>query len=422
VFHWVDLEHRHPLGENELKLGATWGVDRLGFSNADSYTSQNYLLNEDIWAARVSWRSSKNKSFQLSWGADLERREATVQLRFGPLSSIISRERPVALGTIGGTWLQGIWAPSSQWRLIPGLRVDRYHLVSDFTAVGVEPRLAVRYSPIEPLTLKLGAGLFHQPPVTLISLPAADLDALRLGLQKGAQFSVGAEWKLPRDFELSAEVYFSPLMRAYEIDPFGTTGEPDAPTVGRAYGLELMLRRALGGGWFGWVSYTLSRSERRRTFGRHNGLGDIVSYDTANLPFAFDQTHVLNAVVSRRFPGNWSLGAAFHFNTGIPEAGGITSRTLVSSEGGEITRWVAADLDRVRRLPPFFRFDVRVGKSWAYDDFTLDVYLDFFNAALQKEVTGYDYTYDGEGGRRGMSRNPRSIPLFLPVLGAKGTY
>jgi hypothetical protein len=63
-----------------------------------------------------------------------------------------------------------------------------------------------------------------------------------------------------------------------------------------------------------------------------------------------------------------------------------------------------------------------VGKSWAYDDFTLDVYLDFFNAALQKEVTGYDYTYDGEGGRRGMSRNPRSIPLFLPVLGAKGPY
>src|SRR5512144_921705 len=54
------------------------------------------------------------------------------------------------------------------------------------------------------------------------------------------------------------------------------------PQVGRAYGLEFMLRRQAKSGIFGWVSYTLSYAERRR--------------EGVWAPYDFDRTHLVNVV------------------------------------------------------------------------------------------------------------------------------
>jgi len=62
--------------------------------------------------------------------------------------------------------------------------------------------------------------------------------------------------------------------------------------------------------------------------------------------------------------------------------------------------------------------DVRVAKSWAMKDFTLDAYLDLLNASLQQEVVGYEY----KNTDTGLEREPLGLPLILPLLGVKGTY
>src|SRR5207248_2850176 len=55
-----------------------------------------------------------------------------------------------------------------------------------------------------------------------------------------------------------------------------------APQLGRAYGLEVLLRRQSKNGPYGWLSYTLSRSERYR--------------DGGWVPYDFDRSHLVNVV------------------------------------------------------------------------------------------------------------------------------
>ena len=77
-----------------------------------------------------------------------------------------------------------------------------------------------------------------------------------------------------------------------------------APQLGRAYGLEVLLRRQSKTGLFGWISYTLSRSERYRD-------GDWVPYD-------FDRPHLFNLVAGLPLRRNWDLGLRLQYQSGRP--------------------------------------------------------------------------------------------------------
>ena len=74
---------------------------------------------------------------------------------------------------------------------------------------------------------------------------------------------------------------------------------------GQAYGLETMVRMRHEG-FYGWVTYTLSRSERWDA-------------QAGTQLFAFDQTHVLNIVASYGFEG-WRSGDAFSSRRGVRSA------------------------------------------------------------------------------------------------------
>ena len=70
----------------------------------------------------------------------------------------------------------------------------------------------------------------------------------------------------------------------------------DNAGVGRVYGLELLLRKELSERFFGWIAYTLSRSDRVDRPGLSQRL------------FDFDQTHNLTAIASYEFAPRWQLG------------------------------------------------------------------------------------------------------------------
>src|SRR5262245_49865224 len=70
---------------------------------------------------------------------------------------------------------------------------------------------------------------------------------------------------------------------------------------GRIYGGELLLRQSLSKWFFGWVSYTLMRSERK---------------DCANCAwrlFDFDQTHVLILALHAYLPKGFEIGTRFRY-------------------------------------------------------------------------------------------------------------
>ena len=445
-FHRVDLRGTHPLAGGEGEVGLTLGWDGLGLVGeqtrpqgaGNTLTRQKvgeYGFEQTSLAARASWTRRLSDALELRVGGDVENRRAATRI-FGtavppgwrPEDEADALKNPSSIGTFSGGYAALTWRPTERWMVQPGLRVDAYHLVPGITHTAVEPRLTVRHTLTDALTLKGGAGLFHQPPTVLLHIPVLDTNGLRYGLQAGAQFDVGAEWKVREGLELSADAFYNPLRRTVEFDLADVLENRrrrdlagvDPSASGYAYGVELMARHPLGRNWFGWISYSYLQSKRRVAFNRIGDDNRVVESVVGTLPFAFEQAHVLNAALSFKPGKDWTLGAVVHFNTGRPETGQITSLTQRPVTGPEGRRlWVREDLDRAGRLAPFFRVDLRVAKSWAFRDFTLDAYLDVLNASLQQEVLAYGYGYDESGA---LQREPQSLPLILPLLGVKGTY
>lgn len=440
VFHRADLRYRPRLGSAELEVGATLGLDRLQYLE-QAGAQRNSLLEIDsqLAAIRASCSTPVFPGVSLSVGADLEHRLGRRSLRVffsaDPFSSE-SASSPVAVGTFVGGYAE-LGARAGGFTFLPGLRVDNYHLVGGFNRVTLEPRLEVRKVVLEGLTLKAAAGLFHQPPSTLLSLPVLDVASLPEGLQRAAHLTLGAEWKLPAAFALDTSFYLNPLLRTIELNPFagpildgfqlgGSVQRRLAPppsregaSHGAAYGVELMLRKQLSDRWFGWISYALQRSERLTPFERYDSYGGIVYTDQAYLPYSLDQAHVLNAVASYRLGKSLTVGAALHYHTGRPETGGLTSETQRRGfDGFASPMWLPVDRDQADRLPPFFRLDARIANRWTWDSWVLDGYLDLFNLTLSREVVAYRYLNDG--GQ--LTKLPEGAVVSMPVLGLKGSY
>jgi TonB family protein len=443
LFHRVDLRDRRPLAGGELETGVTWGLDRLSTVGRSATDNTEFRIDQGTVAVRVGYDRRLSGQLALRGGADVDRKSAEVKASSdNPLDdsdvSEVQFDTPAAVGFFAGAWGELLWEPSQKWTLVPGLRVDNYHLSGGINHAALEPRLTARYRLREDVTLKAGAGLFHQAPTTLISLPVVDIAGLDQGLQEALQFSAGAEWKAPRSFELGVDFYVNPLLRTVELTPFAdetlTSGGggshedtlSNLASHGLAYGMEVLIRRPLGGNWFGWLSYSLQRSTRYTRFLRYDDHGEAIGTDSKNLPFVFDQTHIVNLVVSYKFANNFTLGGVLHFNTGRPEAGALGTQTQregtrVNPDQELVAAWVPVDRDQVDRLPAFFRFDVRLAKAWAYETFTLEAYLDMLNVTISKEVVGYSYGSQGPPGVP-LTKKAIGIPVVLPILGLKGRY
>jgi TonB family protein len=469
LFHRVDLRYRHPVGGGELEAGVTVGLDRFALENSTPREGGTEMrIDQRNATARLSYERGLGEGVTLRSGLDVDHKRAGFSLfqrsRESPTSPFTESniDAPVAIATFSGLWAELQWAKDA-WSVVPGIRLDNYHLNGGMDEFAVEPRITVRRKMGEQLSLKGGVGLYHQAPTTLISVPVIDIAALDQGLQQTLQVSAGAEYKNLWGFDVSLDGYVNPMIRTVELTPF--TSEDDAPIFeeppslpgdepgdggppggrgvvrpmaqdespipdislgdlssrGMSYGLELLIRRPLGGNWFGWLSYSLQRSTRHVRFNRYDSYGRQVGRAEGDLPYVFDQTHVLNLVLSYKFANNITLGGVVHFNTGRPESGNLTSRTQV--EGRELDgtpRWVPLDQDKVDRLPPFLRFDVRVSKAWVYDTFSLEAYLDMLNVTISQEVVAFDYG----GGYAGLplEKTPTGVPIVLPILGLKARY
>jgi hypothetical protein len=153
-------------------------------------------------------------------------------------------------------------------------------------------------------------------------------------------------------------------------------------------------------GLYGWLSYTLSRSERFLPGGRTQ-------------VFTFDQTHVLNLALSY----TWG---AFRFGARLTLATGRPVQDLLDPTGqSAIFDADSNDLDptvrgRRTRLPTFHQLDVRVDRDFRWGPLSGSVYVDIINVynAHNGEAYQYEYDFSKRGALPGLP--------FLPTLGIRG--
>jgi hypothetical protein len=433
VFHRVDLAWRMPLLGGQSEVGATWGTEQLGLiGSSGGKQFGQFVMRRGVWQARARFSKTWDQ-WTLDTGADVDRQDVFLEIARDPVLSLgtaSSLRQPLTLGTIAGVFADAAWT-NGAWTLAFGARADVFSLDGGVTHVRAEPRLSARWRLKDWLTLRSAAGLAHQAPTVLINLPVSDLSGLRDGVQQGARFEVGADAQLPFGLEASSSLFFNPLFGAIEysleelLSNRSRAGQPVGAVPGRAYGVEVMVRRKAQGRFFGWLSYTLLRSERYRRALQFDASAAVVEDVTAWLPFDFDQTHVLHLTAGVTLPRGFKVSAGFHVNSGRPESGVVSSRAQQPGvDPSSLTpTWVPVSLAREPRLPPFARLDVRASKTWVFDDFLLEASLDVLNASASSEVLGYTYDVtSGANGQPALRRTPFAIPLVLPTLGLKGVY
>jgi TonB family protein len=301
----------------------------------------------------------------------------------------------------------------SRVHVVPGVRVEPYLLTASkrFPAYGdtppiglfsestqVEPRLSARWTPVPALTWKAGWGQYHQPPAP------ADLSAVfgnpTLGLESAEHLLAGVAAGTPDVVSLEATAFRSTsqglAVRSPLADPLAAQALVGTG-IGRSRGVQVLVRKQVGKAFFGWITYTLSKSER------------ATAPEGAYYPYGFDQTHVLSAVASLALGAGFEIGGRFRYATGYPRT--PVTGAYFDAKTGTYEPFFGA-LNSIR-IPEFVQLDVRVSKRFAIRDGALEAYLDLQNvtnrANPEEIVYSLDYT---------QRRYITGLPI-LPVAGAR---
>lgn len=271
--------------------------------------------------------------------------------------------------------------PTDRLRITTGLHaaIDGYHEL-----FAVEPRLWMRYQLLEGTAIEGGIGSFHQEPGVLQSDPF--FGNPNLGMERGVHYGIGLEQRIWGPLALTVNGFYKTLDRlgvqSDEVEEIDGQLSPirfaDAG-LGRVYGLEVLLRAEPTERFFGWLSYTLMRSERR------DGGEDPWTL------FAFDQTHILTLVAGVTLPRGWEIGLRFQLTSGRPNTpvvGGI-----YQAESDSYQRVNGEPLSE--RMPFFHQLDLRIDKTWTIRRLLrVSLYLDVQNVYFNRNVEGYFYSFD----------------------------
>lgn len=293
------------------------------------------------------------------------------------------------------------WAPTDRLTLFPGVRLTQY--TEPLDKVSLDPRLRANYQVAESTAIKGGAGLYSQAPAPNELDPTYGNPLLRL--ERAAHYSVGVSQDLPRDISVEVTGFYknlwdmvSPSQRAALDDDGSVAPELYANEgIGRIYGVETLLRKNLTDNVFGWVSYTMMRSEIKPT-----------PDDDWRL-FDFDQTHILTILGVYKFPHDWQLGARFRLVSGNPTTP-VDNGILNAQNGGFIPLNGAINSDR---LPMFHQLDLRIDKKWVRKLMTFNVYLDVQNVYNRQNTEFALHSYNYQEVMYGSS-----LPI-IPSLGMK---
>jgi outer membrane receptor for ferrienterochelin and colicin len=293
--------------------------------------------------------------------------------------------------------------------LTPGLRATAIRSVGH-SLYALDPRFWAKVQVTDRATIKGSVGLYSQrPPSTdLIQAPFGNPN---LGPERAFQTSLGALYRFTDTINLDVTGFFNRRFKNI-VDPGDTIANADGSVtqlayanagIGRAYGLEVLLRHEVTAQFFGWIAYTLSRSEVRRT-------------DTTD-PYAlstFDQTHILTLVGSYRLPWGFELGARFRYVTGRPTTPTIHNYDVYSADSNSYSP-VNGPTNSARLLD-FHQLDLRLEKQFLFSNWSLSAYVDVQNVYNRKnaEASFYDYRFRQQYIVPG-------IPI-LPVLGVRGWF
>jgi hypothetical protein len=417
-FHRADLRwDRRTSATGHLRVALTLGYDRSATGNLSGTDNSSYI-ESGTFGVRMEWADRLGADADVLLGADAVMSPYRVVV---PFDSSVSGASTSTLGSESAAFLQTdvdsaaygelVWRPSPRVELRPGLRLDAFTArypgngtLGGMTggkaraAIGIDPRVAARWETSPSLAWIAALGVAHQPSNIPFPSPGLQFSQLSRGLQSAFQYSAGAEIKLPLEFTATGDVFlhdYTGLADYFETCP---PGESTCNFDGRAVGLEVLVRRPLTKRFTGWLSYTLSRTERDSYYGGRwiRRLSE------------FDRPHVVNLVLAADLGKRWRAGARVVGYSGLPYSSVSAGVGPPDSRGD-----------------PFVRLDLRIEKRWNALGGTMAVVLEWLNALLNKEAVGTTCTgtVTPTTGAFTTECKPNAIgPITFPSIGVEAAW
>ncbi len=292
-----------------------------------------------------------------------------------------------------GAYVMADFAPHPGTRITPGVRVDYYDRVG---AVTVTPRVTVRQRLADTWKLSATIGSYSRP------LERVEALQTNLSPELATQYVVGAEHKPADGITASMSAFYTDRRQLVVQDAVMAARDPKNAFVsrgyGRSFGVEALVR-VKRDKFFGWISYTLSRSDRVDSPTRDRRL------------FDFDQTHNLITLGSYTY-GRWEFGARWQLSSGNPVTPVIGS-IYQSDLNANIPILGPINSDRIDLA---HQLDVRIDRKWNFDTWNLSAYLDVTNVYANPRVLGFTYNFD-YSERQAIEELP-----IVPAIGLRGSY
>jgi hypothetical protein len=221
------------------------------------------------------------------------------------------------------------------------------------TYANLEPRITTNYRINDETSIKAGYARnvqhLHLLSNSVASSPSDQWigNSYNIKPEIADQLSLGYVTKLFKsNFEFTAETYYKYLQNQIDYKDgaeINTVSDVESVLlygIGRAYGLELLLKKKEGR-LTGWVGYTLSKTERKI-----DGINEGKWYNARQ-----DRTHDISVVGIYELNSRWSISGVFVYNTGDA----VTYPTgKYNLQGQTLYQYAARNANR---MPAYHRLD-----------------------------------------------------------------
>jgi len=269
---------------------------------------------------------------------------------------------------------------SKAWTTIAGLRYSDINVRDGFNTQEFSPRATVEYQLNKRTLFTATWGKYIQNPDG-----AAIIDGFgnpELKITKAEHRILGLEYLFNPWYSIKTEIYEKPMSDlVVSIDENEPPNNYSNEGSGNAKGIDIFLKRRAQQRRIGWLSLSLSKSERtnERTGVTRDFSGDI--------PVA------ITAVWGQPFSGSWNRwdwSFKAKFSSGNPYTPVIGRSRAIP--GDDTSIWVAQYGEKnSERTPNQFKLDIRFARTVLFKKTKLKYYFDIQNATFSKNVVGYDY-------------------------------
>ncbi len=304
-------------------------------------------------------------------------------------------------------------------------------------------------------TFIAGAGIYHRVPDPNQYSPSSGNPELRM--ERGEHYGVGIEqvfgaWTVKvegyRHYftdTVVADAYITTAVRENR-DPYERYRTPllfndrvGFSNDGTAFseGFEIYVKRTKPpkvNGWYGWVSYTWSRTLQnnhqhkitdleRNTIYSADERRIVNQYDNTKDIFSdFDRRHIINVVFGYKISREWQVGLRWKYQSSAPYT------PITGDDGGQVIANdrvifdpTFSDLDNSGRLKDFHRLDLRLDRFIHYGWGFGNIFVELLNLYVRRNPETIDFSR----GAPFSATNPETVYTFdtlsVPIPGSNKT-